>query len=89
VPEAYERLLFDVLRGDSTYFTRWDEVVSAGKFVDPIAEAWHTDASDLQFYPAGSWGPEKALALPEKDGFRWWPVSGQQDRDLVWYGDRI
>lgn len=89
VPEAYERLLFDALRGDSTYFTRWDEVASAWRFVDPIAAAWRTDASDLQFYSAGEWGAAKAKQLLLDEGFQWWPVSGQQDRDLVWYADRI
>jgi glucose-6-phosphate 1-dehydrogenase len=89
VPEAYERLLYDALRGDSSYFTRWDEVASAWQFIDPIANAWRLDAKDLEFYAAGSWGPEKARELLAEDGFHWWPVSGQEDRDLVWYADRI
>ena len=80
VPEAYERLLYDALRGDSSYFTRWDEVESAWRIVDPIAKAWRTNAEDLQFYPAGSWGPLKGNQLLEEDGFSWWPVSGQEDR---------
>ncbi len=89
VPEAYERLLYDALRGDSSYFTRWDEVASAWRFVDPIAKAWRTDAADLQFYAAGSWGPSKGNGLPEEDGFKWWPVSGQADRDALWYAESI
>lgn len=55
-PEAYERLLHDAARGDSTYFTRWDEVSSAWSFVDHIAKAWREDPSDLASYPAGTWG---------------------------------
>ena len=57
-PEAYERLIFDAARGESTYFTRWDEVAHAWTFVDRIAAAWREDSSTLQCYPAGSWGPE-------------------------------
>ncbi|WP_274366216.1 glucose-6-phosphate dehydrogenase [Paenibacillus thermotolerans] len=82
-PEAYERLLHDAVRGDSTYFTRWDEVASAWRFVDVIAKAWSESPDDLEFYPAGSWGPEGAKRLLEKDGNRWWPVNGQRDDDVI------
>ena len=57
-PEAYERLLTDAIAGDSTYFTRWDEVSLAWEFVDRIVDAWKT-MDDLHFYPAGSWGPKR------------------------------
>lgn len=87
-PEAYERLLFDAARGDSTYFTRWDEVALAWQYVDQIASAWAEDASDLRMYPAGSWGPEEAQALLEQDGFHWWPVNGQQESEVVWVTNR-
>jgi len=80
-PEAYERLIHDAVRGDSTYFTRWDEVAAAWRFVDRIAEAWSESKEDLQTYPAGSWGPEGAVRLLEQDGHRWWPVNGQRDDD--------
>jgi glucose-6-phosphate 1-dehydrogenase len=83
-PEAYERLIFDAARGDHTYFTRWDEVAIAWKLIDPIASAWREDAGDLQFYPAGSWGPEKAQKLLSDDGFHWWPVNGQDEDNVVW-----
>jgi tripartite-type tricarboxylate transporter receptor subunit TctC len=46
-PEAYERLIHDAVRGDSTYFTRWDEVAQAWEFVDKIAQAWGEDKKDL------------------------------------------
>src|SRR5690606_24192630 len=52
-PEAYERLLYDVFKGDSTYFTRWDEVSLAWQFIDHIANAWGQSSDDLEFYPAG------------------------------------
>ena len=83
-PEAYELLLFDAARGDSTYFTRWDEVALAWQFVDQIAKAWDANPSQLQQYPAGSWGPNEAFQLLEKDGFHWWPVNGQEAGEVVW-----
>jgi len=83
-PEAYERLLFDAARGDSTYFTRWDELAAAWKLIDPIAAAWREDAADLQHYAAGSWGPEKAEQLLENDGYFWWPVNGQDEDNVIW-----
>ncbi|MGZ9585420.1 glucose-6-phosphate dehydrogenase [Paenibacillus marinisediminis] len=83
-PEAYERLIFDAARGDSTYFTRWDEVSAAWSFVDKIAEVWRDSSEDLNMYPAGSWGPERANELLEKDGFHWWPVNGQEEDTVVW-----
>ncbi|GFR39339.1 glucose-6-phosphate 1-dehydrogenase [Insulibacter thermoxylanivorax] len=83
-PEAYERLLYDAVRGDSTYFTRWDEVSLAWQFIDRIAEAWNEDSSDLTYYPAGSWGPEESHQLLARDGFKWWPVQGQEDDAVIW-----
>jgi len=83
-PEAYERLIYDAARGDSTYFTRWDEVAQAWAFVDRIAEAWREDSSSLQFYPAGSWGPERTDELLAQDGFHWWPVNGQDEDNVIW-----
>jgi len=83
-PEAYERLIFDAGRGDSTYFTRWDELAVAWQLVDPIAAAWREGAGELAFYPAGTWGPEQADALLREDGFRWWPVNGEEEDDVVW-----
>mgnify|MGYP001158018840 FL=1 len=83
-PEAYERLLYDAARGDSTYFTRWDEVALAWKFVDRIAAAWKEGPEDLHFYPAGSWGPDAARELLARDGFRWWPVHGQDEGEVIW-----
>ncbi|MNO52885.1 Glucose-6-phosphate 1-dehydrogenase [compost metagenome] len=83
-PEAYERLLHDAARGDSTYFTRWDEVSSAWSFVDRIAKAWKEESSDLSSYPAGTWGPVEADQLLGQDGFHWWPVNGQEEDNVVW-----
>jgi glucose-6-phosphate 1-dehydrogenase len=84
-PEAYERLLHDAARGDSTYFTRWDEVAHAWRYIDQIASAWDTlGAADLAFYPAGSWGPERAQRLLAENGFKWWPVNGQHAGEVNW-----
>ncbi|MFC0215214.1 glucose-6-phosphate dehydrogenase [Paenibacillus chartarius] len=84
-PEAYERLIHDASRGDSTYFTRWDEVAHAWQFVDQIADAWtKLGSEDLAFYPAGSWGPKRAQELLENDGFKWWPVNGQHEGEVHW-----
>ncbi|TMV46416.1 glucose-6-phosphate dehydrogenase [Paenibacillus mesophilus] len=83
-PEAYERLLYDAARGDSTYFTRWDEVALAWKFVDRIESAWREQSTDLHSYSAGTWGPEAAVQLLAKDGFKWWPVNGQHEGEVVW-----
>ena len=83
-PEAYERLLHDAARGDSTYFTRWDELAAAWQFVDPIAAAWRENEGPLHFYPAGSWGPAEAGTLLAEDGFHWWPVNGQDEDNVVW-----
>lgn len=88
-PEAYELLLHDAAKGNSTYFTRWDEVALAWQFIDKIAEAWAQDDSDLHIYAAGSWGPEEADKLLVKDGFHWWPVNGQKESDVVWVGEHI
>ncbi len=87
-PEAYERLLYDAARGDSTYFTRWDEVALAWKFVDRIAAAWSEDDRDLETYAAGSWGPKGAEELLARDGFSWWPVNGQEAGESVWVTNR-
>lgn len=83
-PEAYERLIHDAANGDSTYFTRWDEVATAWAFVDRIAEAWSQNPGDISHYPAGSWGPKESEELLAKDGFHWWPVNGQDEDNVVW-----
>jgi len=64
VPEAYERLILDVLLGDSTLYARADGVEAAWKFIDPILSAWENDpAIKLYGYPAGTWGPKESTQL--------------------------
>ena len=70
-PEAYETLLLDVMTGDATLFMRADQVEAAWKVVMPILEAWENETPDFPNYAPGSWGPEAAAQLVEKDGFQW------------------
>jgi glucose-6-phosphate 1-dehydrogenase len=71
-PEAYERLLHDVMLGDQTLFMRGDEVEAAWSIMTPILEAWdHTPVGSLPTYAAGTWGPVEALALLAADGRQW------------------
>jgi len=62
-PEAYERLIADVMRGDATLFTRNDEVEAQWRICDPIVSAWAASNEELPKYPAGSQGPEEAASL--------------------------
>jgi glucose-6-phosphate 1-dehydrogenase len=70
-PEAYERLLLDALLGDSTLYARGDMVELSWELVMPILEAWKRSDVPLYHYEAGTWGPEEADRLIEKDGKRW------------------
>jgi glucose-6-phosphate 1-dehydrogenase len=64
LPEAYERLLLDALRGDATLFMRSDELVAAGGFVTPILEGWMgAPTPTFPNYAAGTWGPAEAERL--------------------------
>ncbi|MGE5501144.1 MAG: glucose-6-phosphate dehydrogenase [Ignavibacteriales bacterium] len=68
---AYERLLLDVFRGDSTLFVRRDEVEEAWRWVDAVEAAWTDAGLAPKSYPAGSWGPPGAFALIERTGRAW------------------
>ena len=70
-PDAYERLLLDVIRGDQTLFMRRDEVEAAWRWIDPIREAWEHSGAAPKPYISGSWGPSAAIALIERDGRAW------------------
>jgi len=71
IPEAYERLLYDCMIGDSTLFLRADAVEAAWKFVEPIQKAWADDSTKIYGYPAGTWGPEVADDLIEGKKHTW------------------
>lgn len=70
-PEAYERLLHDAMLGDSTLFARRDMVENAWELLQPILDIWAGDRPDFHSYESGSWGPEAADHLIERDGYRW------------------
>jgi glucose-6-phosphate 1-dehydrogenase len=70
-PDAYERLLMDVVRGNPTLFMRRDEVEAAWNWIDPILAAWSASEEAPRPYTAGSWGPGAAVALIERDGRTW------------------
>jgi glucose-6-phosphate 1-dehydrogenase len=74
LPDAYERLLLDVMLGDPTLFPRWDEVEQAWETVQPILDRW-AEAPPPEFpnYEAGSWGPKAADELigRGRPGRRW------------------
>jgi glucose-6-phosphate 1-dehydrogenase len=71
MPEAYERLLLDCMRGDSTLFTRADEVTEQWQLVDTIVAAWRRDKPSFPNYPAGTWGPPSSDDLVHRDGRSW------------------
>jgi glucose-6-phosphate 1-dehydrogenase len=71
VPEAYERLVMDVIRGNQSLFMRRDEVEAAWRWIDPIREAWSRAADPPRPYIAGTWGPAASIALVERDGRTW------------------
>lgn len=71
-PEAYERLIWDCIVGDSTLFARADEVESSWKIFTPILEYWSKDTpKDFPNYESGGWGPKSSNDMMEKDGRSW------------------
>ncbi|MBK4217110.1 glucose-6-phosphate dehydrogenase [Paracoccus caeni] len=71
MPDAYERLIMDVIRGNQTLFMRGDEVEAAWAWTDPIITAWEDSKRRPEPYDAGSSGPEEALRLMHRDNRRW------------------
>ncbi|MDZ4093424.1 MAG: glucose-6-phosphate dehydrogenase [Paracoccaceae bacterium] len=71
IPDAYERLIMDVIRGNQTLFMRGDEVEAAWSWTDPIIKGWEERGDKPQGYDPGSSGPEDALMLMHHDGRRW------------------
>jgi len=70
-PDAYERLLTDVIRGRLTLFMRRDELEEAWKWVEPILHVWEASDEPPKSYTAGTWGPAASSALLSRDGFCW------------------
>jgi glucose-6-phosphate 1-dehydrogenase len=71
-PEAYERLLLDVMAGDATLFMRRDSVEASWKWITPVLDRWaELGAAPLPTYGPGDWGPPEAAQLIERTGRRW------------------
>lgn len=69
-PEAYERLILDVLLGDPPLFPRHEEVALSWEILDPITEYWSTQGQPEQ-YRSGTWGPASADQMMARDGRVW------------------
>ena len=83
IPEAYERLLEDALEGDATLFIRNDHIEEAWKIVEPLLNAWEGEAGPpLSTYAPGSWGPDAADALLDRDGRSWQRVCGFHEESV-------
>jgi len=72
LPDAYERLLLDVIEGNSTLFMDREEVELAWKWCDGVLDAWQDDSMPMYSYPAGTWGPEEADLLIAKHKNSFW-----------------
>jgi glucose-6-phosphate 1-dehydrogenase len=72
LPDAYERLILEALRGDASLFTRSDGIEAAWKLIDSINNGWETsNIPDLSLYRRGSWGPSEASTMLARDGRIW------------------
>ena len=69
-PEAYERLILDVLLGEPPLFPTTQEVDLSWKILDPIEDFWST-LGQPQPYRSGTWGPQEAVEMLARDGHRW------------------
>tara|TARA_B110000908_G_C10256401_1_gene455830 strand:- start:739 stop:2196 length:1458 start_codon:yes stop_codon:yes gene_type:complete len=74
-PDAYERLIMDVIRGNQTLFMRGDEVEAAWAWTDPIIDGWTQRGEVPKPYDAGSDGPGDAEQMLARDGRSWRPIS--------------
>ena len=72
-PDAYERLLVEVIRGNPALFMRRDEVEFAWRWIDDIIAAWEETNQPVEEYVAGTWGPTASSLLLDRDGRRWRP----------------
>ena len=71
-PDAYQRLLLDVIRQNPTLFVRADEVEAAWTWVDQIHAAWERIGMRPKNYTAGGWGPSESIALVARDNRSWY-----------------
>jgi glucose-6-phosphate 1-dehydrogenase len=68
---AYERLLLDLPKGDSTLFVRRDQVGAQWNWVDSIRDGWAANGTAPKLCAAGTWGPSGAAGLAERGGISW------------------
>jgi len=71
IPDAYERLLLEAMRGNQVLFIRRDEVEQAWTWVDSIQDAWASQNEAPKPYAAGTWGPVASISLLARDGREW------------------
>ena len=69
-PDAYQRLLLDLMLGDPTLFIRADEAEYAWAILEPVMRAW-SGSREVAAYLAGTWGPKEADELLEREGREW------------------
>ena len=72
IPDAYERLLWEVMRGNQYLFVRRDEVEHAWRWVDQVIRNWHESGESPKRYAAGTWGPVASIAMITRDGRSWY-----------------
>ncbi|MFC3609621.1 glucose-6-phosphate dehydrogenase [Stutzerimonas tarimensis] len=72
IPDAYERLLLEVMQGNQNLFVRKDEIEYAWQWCDQLIEGWSRLGDRPKIYPAGSWGPVASIALITRDGRSWY-----------------
>lgn len=72
IPDAYERLLLEVMKGQQYLFVRRDEVEYAWRWVDQLIAGWAARDEPPRRYPAGSWGPVASIAMITQDGRSWY-----------------
>jgi len=71
-PEAYERLILEAIRNNSSLFTRWDELQYSWEFIESIEKQYENNIPNYPNYSAGTSGPKEAVDLIKKDGRQWW-----------------
>ena len=72
VPDAYERLLLEVMRGNQNLFVRKDEIEHAWQWCDQLIAGWKRLGDSPKPYAAGTWGPMGSIALITRDGRSWY-----------------
>jgi glucose-6-phosphate 1-dehydrogenase len=72
IPDAYERLLWEIMKGNQYLFVRRDEIEHAWQWVDQIIRNWDDSGQPPKRYAAGTWGPVASIAMITRDGRSWY-----------------